>query len=227
MEQAQEPRPGLFDEYMHAIGQAYIILPNTFRPRLKEIAQGLPRLFTSGYPMVIQHNKLEASNIHVDENTGHLTGITGWTDANVEVAPCGVSFWGLECLLGIKYRDRWRYHPNHVGFRVLFWETFWSSADPASEEDRRLMEVAWTVGLLVHFAQLGNNPVMGSAKRCLLELLCLTWLKHLPSMVDNTRMPMENLQATGRRRRRDRVAELDSPLDSPSSLTYYNPAGIN
>lgn len=70
---AFEPPPGLFREYSRILDEVSPDLPAQLQAKLYEVRQELPRLFRSGYPMVLQHDDLLENNIHVDEATGHIT----------------------------------------------------------------------------------------------------------------------------------------------------------
>ena len=95
--------------------------------------------------MAFQHDDLLENNIHVDETTGHITGIVDWSDAIV--GPFGVSFVGLETLLGVQTMTSWHFHPSHLSLRQHFWGTFYSEIGSISEENQRSIEVARLFGL--------------------------------------------------------------------------------
>ncbi|RMJ09164.1 hypothetical protein CDV36_011198 [Fusarium kuroshium] len=84
-----EPPPGLLSEYFNILDEVSPGLPAQLQATLDDVRQELPRLFQSSYPMVLQHDDLLENNIHVDEATGHITGIIDWADA--KIAPFGVS----------------------------------------------------------------------------------------------------------------------------------------
>ncbi|KAJ5803981.1 uncharacterized protein N7518_000284 [Penicillium psychrosexuale] len=73
-------------------------LPERFRAKLIEVRDQLPLLFALDYPQVLNHADLWEMNIHVNASTGGIAGIVDWHDATV--GPFGLSFWGLETLLG-------------------------------------------------------------------------------------------------------------------------------
>lgn len=57
-------------------------------------------------------------NIHVDEETSHITGIVDWADA--KMAPFGTSLGGLETILGVQTSSCWLFHPSHEQLRTQF-----------------------------------------------------------------------------------------------------------
>lgn len=95
--------------------------------------------------MAFQHDDLLENNIHVDNATGHITGIVDWSDAMI--APFGVSLGGLETILGIQTRTSWHLHPNHLSLRERFWDIFYREIGNISEEDRLSIQVARLFGL--------------------------------------------------------------------------------
>jgi len=135
----------LFAHYSWILDQLSQGLPERFQPKLDEIRQGLPLLFRSDYPIVLNHDDLLEMNIHVDEGTGRITGIVDWADAII--APFGTSLGGLETILGVQTSSRWYFHPSHNYFRTQFWETFYEVTGYLSENDRRAIEIGRIFGL--------------------------------------------------------------------------------
>ncbi|PMD37754.1 hypothetical protein L207DRAFT_556039 [Hyaloscypha variabilis F] len=140
-----EPPPGLLGEYSKILDEVSPDLPAQLQAKLDDVRQELPRLFRSSYPMVLQHDDLLENNFHVDETTGHITGIVDWADA--KIAPFGVSLANMEVVLGIQTRTNWYFHPNHHSLRKLFWKTFYRVTGYISKDDRRSIEVARLFGL--------------------------------------------------------------------------------
>ncbi len=112
---------------------------------MNEVRQGLPLLFRSDYPMVLNHDDLLEMNIHVDEESGGITGIVDWSDALV--APFGTSLWGLETILGVQTASRWIFHPNHRHLRAVFWETLYNAIGDLSVDDQKAIDVGMLFGL--------------------------------------------------------------------------------
>jgi hypothetical protein len=94
---------------------------------------------------VVNHDDLLEMNIHVDEDTGRITGIVDWADA--KVAPFGTSLGGLETLVGVQTASRWLFHAHHEMLRTRFWETFYDMVGSLGCEDKRAIEVGRLLGL--------------------------------------------------------------------------------
>ncbi|RSL40391.1 hypothetical protein CEP54_016129 [Fusarium duplospermum] len=135
----------LFAHYTRILDQLSQTLPERFQPCLDEVRQGLPLLFRSDYPLVLNHDDLLEMNIHVDEGTGRITGIVDWADAII--APFGTSLGGLETVLGVQTSSRWLFHPRHDYLRTQFWKTFYGVIGYISDTDRRAIEVGRKFGL--------------------------------------------------------------------------------
>ncbi|KAF9883897.1 hypothetical protein FE257_002691 [Aspergillus nanangensis] len=137
---------GLLHEYSDILDRISQGLPERLQVKLNEVRKELPLLFRPEYPMVFQHDDLLENNIHVDETTGHITGIVDWSDAII--APFGISLGGLETLLGVQTMTNWHFHPSHLSLRRYFWRTLYSEIGSISKEDQRSIEVARLFGLL-------------------------------------------------------------------------------
>ncbi|EFY87015.1 hypothetical protein MAC_06913 [Metarhizium acridum CQMa 102] len=119
----------------------------SFQPKLEEIREGHPLLFRPDYRMVLNHDDLLEMNIHVDENTGRITGIVvDWEDA--VISPFATSLGGLETILGIQTSTSYYFHPDHEFLRTSFWETLYETVGCVSDEDRRAIGVGRLLGLL-------------------------------------------------------------------------------
>jgi len=140
-----EAPPGLQAEYEAILDTLFLELPDSLRPTINKVRESLSLLFRPDFPMVFQHDDLLENNFHVEEATGHITGIVDW--ANAKVAPYGISLGGLEIVLGIQTNTDWYFHPSHVRLRQQFWNTFDSEIGEVSDLDRRSMEVARLMGL--------------------------------------------------------------------------------
>jgi hypothetical protein len=143
---AVEAPSGLQTEYEAKLDTLILEMPNSLHSTINEVRQNLSLIFRPGFPMVVQHDDLLENNVHVDEATGHLTGVVDW--ANAKVAPYGISLGGLEIVLGIQTSTEWHFHPSHVRLRQQFWDTFDSEIGAISVLDRRSIEVARLMGLL-------------------------------------------------------------------------------
>lgn len=138
--------PELFSHYSQILDQLSRALPERFHPKLSEVVRGgLPLLFRPEYPVVLNHGDLLEMNIHVDGESGRITGIVDWADA--KVAPFGTSLWGLETILGVQTWSSWIFHPKHEDLRAQFWQTFHDAAGDLSDTDQRAIEVGRLLGL--------------------------------------------------------------------------------
>ena len=131
-------------------------LPVSFRPLLDKLKSQLPSLFTADYPMVINHWDLLENNIHVDVQTGHLTGIVDWRDA--KVGPFATQLWGLENILGIRTSTGMHFHAQHVQLRRLFWQTLYEEIGDVFENVRDAIQTARMVGIFLANGDFANFP---------------------------------------------------------------------
>ncbi|KFH47905.1 hypothetical protein ACRE_011350 [Hapsidospora chrysogenum ATCC 11550] len=135
----------LFAHYSQILNQLSQKLPERFHQKLTEVRQGLSLLFRPDYPIVLNHDDLLEMNIHVDEETGRITGIVDWADA--KIAPFGLSLGGLETILGVQTASSWLFHPNHEQLRIEFWKTFYEFTGDLSDDDRQAIQVGRLLGL--------------------------------------------------------------------------------
>jgi hypothetical protein len=131
-------------------------LPGYFQPLLDKLKSQLPSLFTDNYPMVINHWDLLENNIHVDVQTGRLTGIADWRDA--KVGPFAMQLWGLENILGVRRSASMCFHPQHVQLRRLFWQKLYEEIGDVSEDVRDTIQAARMVGIFFANGDVGNFP---------------------------------------------------------------------
>ncbi|EEQ30019.1 hypothetical protein McanMca71_007960 [Microsporum canis] len=157
---------GILKEYREILDQLSLSLPNRLQLKLDQVRQGLPLLFRPGYPMALQHDDLLENNIHIDEVTGHITGIVDWADAIV--APFGVSLGGLETIIGVQTASSWHFHPSHVSLRQHFWDMFYREIGDISEEDQRSIEIARLFGLFRTHGFEGEKAAAYLGALCLL-----------------------------------------------------------
>lgn len=122
--------------------------------------------------MVVNHWDLLENNIHVDVQTGHLTGIVDWRDA--EVGPFAMQLWGLENIIGIRTINSMRFHPQHVQLRRLFWQKLYEEIGAVSEDTKNAIHTARMIGIFLANGDLAGSPVdareMGEA-----VLESMTW----------------------------------------------------
>lgn len=102
-------------------------------------------------PWVLTHSDLSNTNILVNSDSGHLTGVVDWADASIE--PFGIALWGLESILGCSGPQGWAYYGNDVSHsRALFRMVLLTEIGGAiSDETRRAIEEVRTLGLLLRY----------------------------------------------------------------------------
>ncbi|KAF7557656.1 hypothetical protein G7046_g5996 [Stylonectria norvegica] len=107
-----EPLPlGLQDKYIAILDKLSFTLPESLHPTIDMLRQDLHLIFRPSFPIVLQHGDILENNIHVEEATGHITGVVDWHDAFV--GPFGLSLGGAEISLGIQTHKDWHFHPSH------------------------------------------------------------------------------------------------------------------
>lgn len=92
-------------------------LPIRFQPVARYILRHIHQI--EELPQVFTHGDLLAGNIMVDSETGHLTGLVDWAEA--EALPFGVCFYGLEEILGTVTDQGFCYDSRVNELRELFW----------------------------------------------------------------------------------------------------------
>lgn len=105
-------------------------LPERFSRDILELTECLDSIFKN-LPMVLTHGDLCEMNFLVDENSGHLTGVIDWAEA--EILPFGFNLWGVENLLGYMDGNGWNYFEGYEDLRAVFWETFYGAVVVAEE----------------------------------------------------------------------------------------------
>ncbi|KAJ5100879.1 hypothetical protein N7456_006931 [Penicillium angulare] len=132
-------------------------LPERFHAKLNEVHDQLPLIFAPDYPQVLNHADLWDMNIHVNPNTGAITGIVDWRDATI--GPFGLSFWGLETLLGTLGSDGWYFHARHLDLRRIFWTTLYDTAGITTESQKAAIDVGRIVGIFQAYGFKKGAPV--------------------------------------------------------------------
>ena len=138
----------MYKEYFLGLQSLRQGFPERFAPTLDKLITKLPGIFSSSWPLVPHHTDLLENNIHVNPQTGEMTGICDWKDTII--GPFGLSLGGLETMLGVRtWKEGWVYHHNQQELRDLFWATFWEVMGDISEDQKELIEVARLVGLFM------------------------------------------------------------------------------
>ncbi|KAI9725748.1 MAG: hypothetical protein M1828_002631 [Chrysothrix sp. TS-e1954] len=124
-------------------------LPARFSDILRELSSNLASVFSERHPAVLTHGDLCEMNFLVDPDTGHLTGVIDWAEA--EFLPFGCALWGLENILGYMDLHGWHYFEGYQGLEELFWRTFEDSVGKSLEENWRAISVARKIGILFRY----------------------------------------------------------------------------
>ncbi|KAI1104363.1 hypothetical protein F4804DRAFT_341877 [Jackrogersella minutella] len=135
--------------YSYQLLQLRAGLPERFHTKLDVLIPQLPSLFAQDWSLVPNHTNLGENNIHVDPDTGAITGICDWVDA--EVSLFGMSLSGLETMLGIRTMggDCWTYFSKQGELRDQFWTAFYRRMGGASDAQKQRIEVARMVDLFL------------------------------------------------------------------------------
>ena len=107
---------------------------NWLRAKAQEALAHLQTASLADYPAVLTHGDLIPSNILVDDETWHITGLVDWAEA--EILPFGTCLYGLEHLLGTlrhishphdgEGRWVWVYDADAEQLRHLFYDALTS-----------------------------------------------------------------------------------------------------
>ena len=88
-------------------------------------------------------------NFLIDPETGHLTGVIDWAEA--ENLPFGCALWGLENVLGFMDMHGWHYIDSHKELEALFWLTFKSTVGEDLEDKWGVIDIARRIGILFRY----------------------------------------------------------------------------
>ncbi|KAH8673768.1 hypothetical protein BX600DRAFT_456150 [Xylariales sp. PMI_506] len=130
-------------------------IPDRFRSIVFGVSQQLPNI--EGLPWTLTHGDFLPSNIFVDQETGKLSGLIDWAEA--EYLPFGVGIYGLEELLGEDVDGRFAYYPETQQLRVFFWDQLLSLAPELSKDPRTKgsIQAAQVLGILLWHAIAFDN----------------------------------------------------------------------
>ncbi|KAK6507263.1 hypothetical protein TWF481_005711 [Arthrobotrys musiformis] len=138
----------LYHTYDSRLAALNDTLPPKLYSKLNTARNQLWRIFDPSHPIVLNHAGLTDTNIHIDTETGRITGIIDWSDSSS--GPFGISIWGVDIVLAIPSGDKWHWHPDHVALRRQFWETL-SSSILLTNEEVATVKIARVVGLFLAF----------------------------------------------------------------------------
>ncbi|OTB08018.1 hypothetical protein M426DRAFT_317522 [Hypoxylon sp. CI-4A] len=123
-------------------------LPLRFRSIARPILENLSDI--EALPWVLSHGDFLPSNIMVSPNSGELTGLVDWAEA--EYLPFGIGMYGLQELLGEDNKDgHFVYYPEAKHLRNLFWSELWSGLPELARDARKaaLVRQAQLLGILL------------------------------------------------------------------------------
>lgn len=107
---------------------------------------------------MLAHCDLSETNILMDSDTGHITGLVDWSLATV--MPFDFELDVLLLLTGFRDREGWHDYSCKSKLVLEFWETFWTSTKVADAEQARLLEIftaAAKIGAILQFAFVRNE----------------------------------------------------------------------
>ncbi|KAI5864486.1 hypothetical protein GGS23DRAFT_595218 [Durotheca rogersii] len=122
-------------------------LPSRFRNTVKSILVDLSEI--EALPWTLSHGDFLPSNIMVYPDSGRISGLVDWTEA--EFLPFGIGMYGLQELLGEDRNGHYTYYPEAQYLRDLFWDELLSSLPELAMNPKRiaLVRKAQTLGVLL------------------------------------------------------------------------------
>ena len=147
-----------YQEYATKLAQLSKTLPDWLQSVTDRTLTNLDGIMRS-LPWVLTHDDLSDMNILVKSDTGHLTGVVDWADADVQ--PFGVALWGLESVLGRSGPQGWFWLSNDLPHhRQLFYHTFWDEVGGLSDKQCQSIERARILGILFRYGFTWENGVI-------------------------------------------------------------------
>ncbi|EWC45402.1 hypothetical protein DRE_00801 [Drechslerella stenobrocha 248] len=131
-------------------------LPQRLQAELRQVCDRLADLFAPDYPQVLNHIELMEMNMHVDARNGEICGVVDWAGATT--GPFGLSFCGLETLLGVLTADNFIFLPQETRLRALFWQRFYTITCITSTRQRGAVHLARRVGLFEMYGFNSGDP---------------------------------------------------------------------
>lgn len=124
-------------------------LPSRFTSTLEKVRKNLPSLISTSFPFTLSHGDLNTTNILINPQTGHITGIVDWAESRI--LPFGFALYGLENLLGWMDSEGWHHYDHYRKLESLFWQTFREEARSLSQDDLGLIRVARKAGFFYYY----------------------------------------------------------------------------
>lgn len=144
-----DQRDALYRQQDQDLDQLSQSLPSRFSSVLAQIRTQLPLLYHPSYPLSLAHDDLSETNMLIDAQTGHLTGIIDWADA--KVVPFGFALWGFFNVTGYMASTGWHFYPNAELLEQTFWEVLEESAGNISDDSRGLIRASCTIGVFLRY----------------------------------------------------------------------------
>ncbi|KAK4192121.1 hypothetical protein QBC35DRAFT_485696 [Podospora australis] len=151
--------------YLLDLQALQVALPKRFQLIIAKLIASLDEIFES-LPMVLLHKDLGSSNIIVDENTCHLTGVIDWAEATV--CPFGMNLHSLEAITGkLHLRNGWVRYEDYDSLWETFWRRFGAEVkenDKLGDDGERRMEMIGLARVLGLVLSKGFTSRIGNEK---------------------------------------------------------------
>jgi hypothetical protein len=144
---SSEYRVTLHRNYTNDLQRLLLSLPERFHPIIQSCLDQIDFVFS--LPMVLLHRDFGMSNVLVEEETCHVTGVIDWAEA--EICLFGQNLHSLEAFTGaVHLRNGWRRYEDYEDLQVLFWRTFCEEiGEELSPETKRAIETSRAIALLL------------------------------------------------------------------------------
>lgn len=141
-------RETLRGKYISELQLLLSSLPERLQPAIQRCLDQLDSMLSLP-PMVLLHRDFGTTNIMVDEESCHLTGVIDWAEA--EICPFGQNLHSLQALTGkLHFRTGWARYEDYDAPQGFFWTTFRDCfGGEWSAETRRAIHTARIMGLLL------------------------------------------------------------------------------
>ncbi|EGX91068.1 Aminoglycoside phosphotransferase [Cordyceps militaris CM01] len=128
---------------LHALEEG---LPERFKPAIQTCLRSLDDIMA--LPMVLLHKDFGSSNVLVEKDSCHLTGVIDWAEASI--GPFGTNLHSIQSFAGSMHlRNGWTRFPDYEAFEQRFWSTLGTKVGGLSEETVITIKKARVLGLLL------------------------------------------------------------------------------
>lgn len=153
-------RDTLRQKYTDELNILLLALPTRFKPIIQHCLDRLDAVFS--LPMVLLHRNLGTSDILVDPDSCHLTGVVDW--AGAEISPFGLNLHHLEAFTGaLHLKNGWRRYGDYEELQGLFWRTFGEEVGGLTAEMKKAIETARVLRVLLSSGVCGRFSEGGPA----------------------------------------------------------------